>query len=145
MLKKVLKFTDIEGNEAEETAYFNLTQVEFLRLSGRLGIKGDLQKGLLALVQAEDMDKMLNAIEDIILTSYGVRDANTSGFKKSPALREAFSNSIPYSDFFISLLNDPAVLKEFAASLESGAKSQPEKSEKPKVDPIAMAQAAMQS
>lgn len=145
MLKKVIKFTDIEGNEAEETAYFNLTQIEFLRLSGRLGIKGDLQKGLLALVQAEDMDKMLNAIEDIILTSYGVRDSNTSGFKKSPALREAFSNSIPYSDFFISLLNDPEVLKEFAASLETGAKSQTETKETPKVDPIAMAQAAMQS
>lgn len=143
MLSKTIKFTDIEGNPSEETVYFNLTKVEILRLSGRLGIKGDLSKGLTTLAKSEDMDSMLAAIEDVVLTAYGLRDQSTSGFKKSPELREAFSNSIPYSDFFISLLNDPEALKEFATILESQAKATAD--DKPKVDPILQAQMTMQS
>lgn len=143
MLKKVIKFVDIDGNDAEETAYFNLTKIEFLRLSGELGERGDLSAGLKKLVAAEDYGKMLNAIEKVILTSYGIRDTNSNGFVKTSALRERFSSSIPYSEFFISLLNDPEALKEFATALEAGAKNKSET--KPGVDPIAMAQAAMQS
>jgi len=123
MLKKVIKFTDINGEAAEETAYFNLTNIELLRLSAKYGIKGDLAKGLKATIDAEDFDAMMQAIEGIILTAYGQRGADgNNGFVKNDKLRQTFSNSIPYSDFVIKLIQDPTQMDEFVTALTSGIK-----------------------
>lgn len=113
MLKKEIKFTDLEGKEASITAYFNLSKVEALRLAGLYGVDGDLGAGLNAIVESKDYNKMLAVLEDIILTSYGIKTEDNTGFIKSKESRELFSNSIPYAEVFEQLLTDPEQIKAF--------------------------------
>lgn len=125
MLKEKITFKNLEGEDDEIEAYFNLSEIEATRLTAKYGIQGDLKKGLKAITAEADYDKMLTVLEDIVLTSYGERNGNI-GFIKSPELRQAFSNSIPYSEFVTGMLTDGAKAQEFAQAVVGGATNAPE-------------------
>ena len=116
MLKEKITFINLEGDEDELEAYFNLSDIEATRLTAKYGIKGDLKKGLKAIAAEANYDKMLTVLEDIVLTAYGERNGNI-GFTKSPELRQAFSNSIPYSELVTGLLTDEGKAQSFASAL----------------------------
>lgn len=120
MLKEKITFKNLEGEDDSIEAYFNLSEIEATRLTAKYGIQGDLKKGLKAIAAEADYDKMLTVLEDIVLTSYGERNGNI-GFTKTPELRQAFSNSIPYSEFVTGMLTDGAKAQEFAQAVVGGA------------------------
>lgn len=117
MIKKTIKYVNLGGEQAELTAYFNLSKVEATRLAAKYGVQGDLAAGLTATVEHGEFDKMLAIIEDFILTSYGEKAADLSGFIKTPENKATFSNSIPYAELFEELLTDPDKLKAFIESI----------------------------
>lgn len=127
MLKKEIKFTNVLGEEETMTAYFNLNNVEYLRLSTKFGdAEGDLVKGLRSAVESNDGQRMIDTIEEFILSAYGTRPANDlSGFVKTPEARQLFASSEPYSELFMELLNNPESLNEFVNGLISGVKLNP--------------------
>lgn len=125
MLKEKITFKNLEGEDDSIEAYFNLSEIEATRLTARYGIQGDLKKGLKAIAAEADYDKMLTVLEDIVLTSYGERNGNI-GFTKTPELRQAFSNSIPYSEFVTGMLTDSAKAQAFAQAVVGGATNAPE-------------------
>lgn len=126
MLKKTITFKNILGEDDTVDAYFNLNNIEYLRVSAKFGVKGDLVKGLKALLNTEDVDGMLKAVEGIVLAAYGVRPNNdSSGFIKTEEATQIFSASEPYSVMMMELINDPAVLNDFVKKLTEGIKANP--------------------
>lgn len=126
MLKKTIKFTNVLGEKEEAIAYFNLNNVEYLRLAAKVGQDGDLAKGLRAAVEANNLNRMISIIEEVLLSAYGIRPAeDMSGFVKTQAARDMFSSSEPYSELFMELLNNPEELNNFVSSLVDGVKLNP--------------------
>lgn len=133
MLKETIKFTDFEGKPSQEIAYFNLSKVDAVRLSAKWGAEDEegnktLVEGLQQLAVSGDDVKMVDAIEDILLTAYGQRVPGGKVFERNAELRSKFENGPAYAELFIGFLNDPQSFTQFAGNLfadtsaEGGAK-----------------------
>ena len=120
MLKKTVKYYDFNGDEANETLYFNLTTAEVAKLSSEFG--GDIEKHIKRITRAEDMNAMLTFIEKLILASYGVKSEDGKRFMKTAALREEFESSAVYAELFEQLLMNPEEAKAFGEGLAHGAR-----------------------
>lgn len=120
MLKKTVKYYDFNGDEANETLYFNLTTTEVAKLAAEFG--GDIEKYIKKITAAEDMNAMLTFIEKLILASYGVKSEDGKRFMKTAALREEFESSAVYAELFEQLLMNPEEAKAFGEGLAHGAR-----------------------
>lgn len=115
MLKKTLKYTDYEGNEVTEDLYFNLNKLEVTRMAARYG--GDIEKHIEKVIAKQDLSEMMNVLEDLILSSYGVKSEDGKRFIKTKEIREDFEYSIAYSEIFSEILLNPEETKKFGMGL----------------------------
>ena len=104
MLKKVVKFIDFNGDPAEETLYFNLTEAEVVRLDTKY--KGGFEEVVKHLDPENNPQEVLNLFEDVIRASYGIRTEDGKHFIKNSAESEMFFYSAAYSALFVELLQD---------------------------------------
>lgn len=95
MLKQVVKYEDFDGNQTEETLYFNLNRMELLEFQARYG-KDDMAKYIEKVVADEDYEKMYSLLKDVVMSSYGVRSEDGKRFIKNDQLREEFEQSLAY-------------------------------------------------
>jgi len=119
MLKKTIKYTDYDGNEREETFYFNLSKAEVAELE--LSVEGGLVKQIEKIVEEQDGRRIIEMFKDIILKSYGEKSPDGKRFVKSKELREAFSQTEAYSELFMELATDANA----AAAFVNGITPQP--------------------
>lgn len=117
MIKQTVTYVDFNGQEVTEDLYFNLTNAEYVRLTGKVG--GDISDYAQQLVAEGKHGEMLEFIENLILSSYGVRTPDGRGFKKTKEIRENFEYSIAFSEIFEILLSDPDKAHAFASGLMS--------------------------
>jgi len=117
MIKQTVTYLDFNGQEVTEDLYFNLTNAEYVRLTGKVG--GDISDYAQQLVALGKHGEMLEFIENLILSSYGVRTPDGRGFKKTKEIRENFEYSIAFSEIFEMLLSDPDKASAFASGLMS--------------------------
>lgn len=117
MIKQTVSYLDFNGQEITEDLYFNLTNAEYVRLTGKVG--GDISDYAQQLVAEGKHGEMLEFIENLILSSYGVRTPDGRGFKKTKEIRENFEYSIAFSEIFETLLSDPDKASAFASGLMS--------------------------
>lgn len=116
MIKKVIKFTDYDDNECEETHYFNLSKPELLRLEASYA--GGISKHLSRLSVDADGAEIMRVFEDIIGRSYGERvDGSASKFFKSPDKTKEFLESLAYDALFMELISSPAAAADFVNRL----------------------------
>ena len=115
MIKKIIKYTDYNGQQRKETAYFNLNKLEILKLTAKLGMNIDDYTKKLA--ESEDMPKMLQFIEDIILMSYGEKSEDGRTFEKSKEKTAKFENSNAFAELFEQLLTNPQQTEQFASGI----------------------------
>lgn len=115
MIKKIIKYTDFNGQIRKDTEYFNMTKLEVLKLEGKFGM--DIGQKAQEIAKSKDLSKMIGFIEDIILGSYGEKSADGRSFVKDPAKREAFENSNAFAELIDQLLSDPEETKKFAAGI----------------------------
>ena len=111
MYKKSVVYENYNGEEVEETVYFHLSELEMTRINFKNG--GDVAERIQYLIAINDMDAMIQLMEEIVLSAYGVKSEDGKRFEKSPEAREAFSNSLAYSDLFMELLQNPGAVQEF--------------------------------
>ena len=111
MYKKTVVYENYDGEEVKETLYFHLSELEMTRINFKNG--GDVGERIKYLIATDDMDGMIQLMEDIILAAYGVISEDGKRFEKSAEAREAFSNSLAYSDLFMEMLLDPGAVQEF--------------------------------
>jgi len=152
LLKKTIKYKDLDGNEVEEDFYFHLSKAELVELE--MSKKGGLSEMLKRIVASADAPAIIAEFKNIILMSYGQRSEDGRFFKKNQQLRDEFQGSEAYSELFMEMVTDvdagiqfitsivPAGLVEEAAleaaKIEAGKAelaSVPE-TEEPKTEPV---------
>ena len=112
MYKKSINYTGFDGNEETLVAYFNINQMEATRLNAKYD--GDITKFIEQVVESKDLTRMLDFIEDMILSAYGERSEDGLRFVKNAEVRETFSQTLAYEALFGELLMNPDAVAEFA-------------------------------
>jgi hypothetical protein len=111
MLKKVIKYEDFDGNEVEDTFYFHLSKAELIELE--VSYKEGVVEALKKIVASDDGAEIIAQFKKIILLSYGQRSEDGKRFIKSDQLREEFSQTAAYSQFFMDLATDAGAAAAF--------------------------------
>lgn len=126
MYKKVINYTDLFGNDLEETLYFNLTMPEAIEIYGQY-TNGTLENSnfdelVNDMKNRKDVKGMIDLIQNVILSSYGERSEDGRYFNKSKEIKEKFSNSVAYAELFELLFTDPEEMKKFSKGIISASK-----------------------
>ena len=114
MISKTIKFKDIDGNNKEIKAYFNLSEADQAELS--LLKKGGLKAYMEQCLDAEDGHGVVTFLRTMIEKSYGkkIRDPEYGTiFMKDPDETKKFINSEAFSTLFMELLNNEKMATDF--------------------------------
>lgn len=111
MLKKTIKFKDLDNNDVEEDFYFNLSKAEVVEfeLSKKDGISEHIKK----LVASRDGGEIIATMKQLISMSVGKRSEDGRRFLKTPEITAEFMQSDAYSEFFLELVQDASKAAEF--------------------------------
>ena len=104
MLKKAIKYIDFDGNEQEETLYFNLSEPEVVRLD--VQFKGGLEEYINNLDEKVNPQDILSLFEKVIKASYGEKSDDGRYFVKKEEGIDLFYQSAAYSALFVELVTD---------------------------------------
>jgi hypothetical protein len=126
MLKKTITYTDFDGNERNETFYFNLTQAEVAEME--LSTKGGLAAKINEIIASEDNETIIALFKDIVGKAYGEKSADGKYFVKSKELRDAFMSTQAYSDLFMELATDSEAATAFINGIVPTTSNPPPKS-----------------
>ena len=115
MLKKLIKYTDYNGNERQENFYFNLNKAELLEMETE--VTGGMRQLLESIMEKQDIPKIMNAFKTIILKAYGEKSPDGRLFNKSPELSQAFTHTEAYNVLYMELLSDAKKAADFITAL----------------------------
>ena len=111
MLKRTFSYTDFDGVQREESAYFNLTKSELTEME--LSATGGLTKMIERIVETQDGGRIISIFKELILKAYGEKSPDGRRFVKSQELSEAFSQTPMYDQLFMELATDADKASEF--------------------------------
>lgn len=111
MFVKDITFTDYDGIERTERAYFNLSQAEIAQYA--YSVEGGLYNYVNRLVVRKDIPKLMEMFNEIIKKSYGVKSPDGRKFIKSEELTKDFMETEAYSVLFMELATKPEAVTEF--------------------------------
>lgn len=119
MFPKTIKSVDFNGNEREQTYYFNLTEAELVKLQASMD--GGLTEYAKKIMETQDIPKLMALFEQLILASYGEKSPDGSRFIKVDPVRgrlaDEFAQTNAYSDMFMEFLDNPQVGIDFFNSV----------------------------
>lgn len=113
MLKKVVTYTNFEGEQVTETLHFNLTKAELMEME--LSVDGGLTSLIKKVVKADSHPEIFRIFKDLILKAYGIRDG--SHFIKSTAISEEFSHTEAFSELFMTVVQDADEASAFISGI----------------------------
>jgi len=111
MLKKVIKYTDFDGNLREESFYFNLTKSELTEME--LSAEGGLTKMIEKIVETQDGKRILAIFKELIIKAYGEKSPDGRRFIKSKELSDAFIQTNAYDELFMEIATDADKASDF--------------------------------
>lgn len=111
MLKKVIAYTDYDGNERKETFYFNLSKAEIAEME--LSTSGGLAQMIQKIIDEKDHPKIVRIFKDLILKSYGEKSPDGKRFVKSEEISNAFAQTEAYSELFMELASNADAASAF--------------------------------
>lgn len=111
MLKKLINYTDFNGNERSENFYFSLSEAELMDME--LETVGGFQQMLQLIIDKQDIPKIVKAFKKIIRESYGEKSADGRRFIKSPELSDAFTQTNAYNNLYMELITDAKAAADF--------------------------------
>lgn len=115
MLKKTMTYTDYNGVERTEDAYFNLSKAELMEME--LTTDGGYAEMIERIVNAKDFKSVVGVFKKLLLKSYGVKSDDGKRFIKSPELSAEFEQTPMYSDLFMELSTDSEAAAEFVKGI----------------------------
>lgn len=115
MIKQTITYDTFDGETLTEDFYFNLSKGEVIRMEMQL--EGGLKATLERLIQTRDGKEIMAIIENLILTSYGVKSLDGRRFEKSDEELFKFKNSDAYSELLYKLLTDADKASTFVNGL----------------------------
>lgn len=111
MIKKEIKYTDFNGEEQVEVAYFNLTEPEVVRLDAKY--VGGLEAFTQNIDPVNRPQEIVELFEEVLTKSYGVKSEDGRRFVKDPARVQMFIDSAAYSALFMELMQDSKAAASF--------------------------------
>lgn len=115
MLTKKIKYTDMFGEEREETFYFNLTDAELAEMES--SVAGGFRRRLEKIIEAKTEPEVVEVLKSFILQSYGEVSNDGKFFKKEDEKRGKyyydFQASPAYSVLFMELGTNADKASEF--------------------------------
>lgn len=117
MFTDTITYTDYDGNERTETAYFNLSKPELIKLE--YSVPGGMEKSLdriLKRLEALDTDvigEMFDFFEQLLVKSYGIKSDDGKRFVKSQEITDEFIQSELYSEIFMKFTMNPDYVHKF--------------------------------
>lgn len=127
MLKKIIEYTDYNGNVRKETFYFNMSKAELIEQE--MSVNGGYSEMVQRITEAQDMPTLMKLIRELILSAYGEKSADGKRFIKSKELSEAFSQTEAYSSLMMELMTDSKAAAQFVVGImpsDLAAKAKPE-------------------
>lgn len=115
MLKKLIKYTDYNGNERQENFYFNLNKAELMEMETE--VTGGMRQLLESIMEKQDIPKIMSAFKTIILKAYGEKSPDGRLFNKSTELSNAFTHTEAYNVLYMELLSDAKKAAQFITAL----------------------------
>jgi len=115
MLKKLIKYTDYNGNERQENFYFNLNKAELMEMETE--VTGGMRQLLESIMEKQDIPKIMSAFKTIILKAYGEKSPDGRLFNKSAELSNAFTHTEAYNVLYMELLSDAKKAAAFINAL----------------------------
>ena len=104
MIKKTIRFENLDGEFVEREYYFNLNKAEILKL--QLSEKGGLDKKLKKIADSNSYGELLDFIRELVLLSYGEKDEDGIKFVKSKngvRLADEFEQTEAFSELIMEL------------------------------------------
>lgn len=111
MYAKTIKYTDYNGNQREETFYFNLSRSELIDLEWRT--PGGLEAYMKSIMASLDGQKLADMFKMLIEKSYGVKDLDGRRFIKNEQVLRNFTETPAYDELFVQLATDDKAAAEF--------------------------------
>lgn len=115
MYTKKIKFEDFNGQEREQTFYFNLNKAELTEMN--LSKQGGLQEYVNRIVNTNNVPELSELFKSLILKSYGEKSDDGMRFvKKAPdghRLADDFEQTAAYAEFFMELATNTDAATEF--------------------------------
>ena len=127
MIKKTIKYVDLEGDEFEEDFFFNLTKSEVAELE--VSEEGGMILVIEKLGKTNDPRKVFEILKRLVHMSYGEKSPDKKRFIKSEELSKAFSETDAYDQLFMELISDSdacaAFIEGILPKIPDEAKKQP--------------------
>lgn len=104
-----IKYEDFNGNQCEEEACFYLNEAEItsLKMFSDTEDLESVQKRIInGETKHEDMLRMMDAIKELILKSYGIKSEDGKHFRKSEEISKDFEQSAAFPALFMDIYND---------------------------------------
>ena len=111
MYAKTIKYTDYNGNQREETFYFNLSTAELIDLEWRT--PGGLENYMKHIMSMMDGQALADTFKMLIEKSYGVKDPEGRRFIKNEQVLKNFTETEAYVELYVQLATDDKAAAEF--------------------------------
>lgn len=115
MYKKTIKFTDYDGNNREESFYFNLNEAELTKWNNSKS--GGLTKLINRLSEKQDAAGITKLFSEIIDMSYGEKSDDGRRFIKNREVLDNFKQTEAYSTLFMELSSNADAGLNFIKSI----------------------------
>ena len=112
MLKKVITYTDYDGNERTETHYFNLSKAELLDME--MFTAGGFSNMLERVIEEKDQVEIVKIFKELVLKSYGIKSDDGKRFMKSDEITRAFTETEAFTELYMELATDSEAAAAFA-------------------------------
>jgi len=115
MIKKTIKYRDLDGNELEEDFYFNLSKSELGEMM--LRANGDIRDQLKAVIATEDNSVIYDKFKEILSSAFGRRSESGKAIIKKPEYWEEFEGSEAWDNLFMEMFTDAAFAAKFISAM----------------------------
>ena len=105
MLKKTIKYIDYDGNQREETFYFNLSKAELVEMG--LSQDGGLDKFLQRIIEEQNAPEIVKMLKTILHKAYGEKSDDGKVLLKSDDISHKFECTEAYSELFMEIFSTP--------------------------------------
>ena len=111
MYKRNITYTDYNGNERTETAYFNLSEAELTDWNFSKG--GGLAERLQRIMDSKNAPEIMSTFKQVLKKSYGVKSDDGRQLIKSKKLFKEFSQTEAYNQLFMELCTNAEAAATF--------------------------------
>lgn len=111
MLKRKIKYTDLNGEEQEDIEYFHLDGPELVEM--QVSTEGGMGAFLQRMIDEKNNMELVDQFKKIILMSYGVKSTDGRSFEKSDELRKKFEQRLAFKQLYLELMMDEGEAAKF--------------------------------